>query len=152
MHVALVDQITKPLQGITKEVQSSMEAGKQGMQNMATGGAGLVATGFAIQNALMPAIEMDRKLGEVKSLGVTDDALKQLQATALDFAAEYGKSATEFVGASYDIQSAIAGLSGDELSQFTKASGVLAAAAKADTATITSYMGTMYGIFKHQAT
>ncbi|NOH78505.1 phage tail tape measure protein [Vibrio sp. RE86] len=152
MHVALVDQITKPLQGITKEVQSSMEAGKQGMQNMATGGAGLVATGFAIQNALMPAIEMDRKLGEVKSLGVTDDALKQLQATALDFAAEYGKSATEFVGASYDIQSAIAGLSGDELSQFTKASGVLAAATKADTATITSYMGTMYGIFKNQAT
>lgn len=152
MHVALVDQITKPLQGITKEVQSSMEAGKQGMQNMAIGGAGLVATGFAIQNALMPAIEMDRKLGEVKSLGVTDDALKQLQATALDFAAEYGKSATEFVGASYDIQSAIAGLSGDELSQFTQASGVLAAATKADTATITSYMGTMYGIFKNQAT
>ncbi|WP_299689313.1 phage tail tape measure protein [uncultured Vibrio sp.] len=152
MHVALVDQVTKPLQGITKEVQSSMEAGKQGMQNMATGGAGLVAAGFAIQNALMPAIEMDRKLGEVKSLGVTDDALKQLQATALDFAAEYGKSATEFVGASYDIQSAISGLSGDELSQFTKASGVLAAATKADTATITSYMGTMYGIFKNQAT
>ncbi|MEZ9177597.1 phage tail tape measure protein [Vibrio kanaloae] len=152
MHVALVDQVTKPLQGITKEVQSSMEAGKQGMQNMATGGAGLVATGFAIQNALMPAIEMDRKLGEVKSLGVTDDALKQLQATALDFAAEYGKSATEFVGASYDIQSAIAGLNGDELSQFTKASGVLAAATKADTTTITSYMGTMYGIFKNQAT
>lgn len=152
MHVALVDQITKPLQGITKQVQSSMEAGKQGMQSMATGGAGLVATGFAIQNALMPAIEMDRKLGEVKSLGVTDDALKQLQATALDFATEYGKSATEFVGASYDIQSAIAGLSGDELSQFTQASGVLAAATKADTATITSYMGTMYGIFKNQAT
>ncbi|TKF77900.1 phage tail tape measure protein [Vibrio kanaloae] len=152
MHVALVDQVTKPLQGITKEVQSSMEAGKQGMQNMATGGAGLVATGFAIQNALMPAIEMDRKLGEVKSLGVTDDALKQLQATALDFAAEYGKSATEFVGASYDIQSAIAGLNGNELSQFTKASGVLAAATKADTTTITSYMGTMYGIFKNQAT
>ncbi|MGF1744984.1 phage tail tape measure protein [Vibrio minamisatsumaniensis] len=152
MHVALVDQVTKPLQGITKQVQSSMDAGKQGMQNMATGGAGLVATGFAIQNALMPAIEMDRKLGEVKSLGVTDDALKQLQATALDFAAEYGKSATEFVDASYDIQSAIAGLSGDELSQFTKASGVLAAATKADTATITSYMGTMYGIFKNQAT
>lgn len=151
MHVALVDQVTKPLQGITKEVQSSMDAGKQGMQNMATGGAGLVATGFAIQNALMPAIEMDRKLGEVKSLGVTDDALKQLQATALDFAAEYGKSATDFVAASYDIQSAIAGLNGDELSQFTKASGVLAAATKADTTTITSYMGTMYGIFKNQA-
>ncbi|MBF4248875.1 phage tail tape measure protein, partial [Vibrio anguillarum] len=56
-----------------------------------------------------------------------------------------------FVAASYDIQSAIAGLDGNELSQFTKASGVLAAATKADTGTITSYMGTMYGIFKNQA-
>lgn len=151
MHVALIDQVTKPLQGITKQVNASMMQGRQGMQNMATGGAGLVATGFAIQNALMPAIEMDRKIGEVKSLGVTDDALKQLQATALDFSAEYGKSATEFVEASYDIQSAISGLNGDELSQFTKASGVLAAATKADTGTITNYMGTMYGIFKNQA-
>ena len=151
MQVALIDQVTKPLQGITKQMQTTVDAGRQGMANMASGGAGLVASGLAIQAALMPAIEMDRKIGEVKSLGVADDALKQLQATALDFSVEYGKSATDFVAASYDIQSAIAGLSGDELSQFTKASGVLAAATKADTSTITSYMGTMYGIFKNQA-
>ncbi|TDM51458.1 phage tail tape measure protein [Aliivibrio fischeri] len=152
MQVALIDQVTKPLQGITKQMQTTAEAGRQGMTNMASGGAGLVATGLAIQNALMPAIEMDRKVGEVKSLGVTDEALKQLQATALDFSVEYGKSATDFVNASYDIQSAIAGLDGNELSQFTKASGVLAAATKADISTITNYMGTMYGIFKNQAT
>ncbi|ORP78906.1 hypothetical protein B7969_17670, partial [Vibrio cholerae] len=66
--------------------------------------------------------------------------------TALDFSGEYGKSATEFIGAAYDIQSAIAGLKGTELSDFTKSSGILAAATKADTATITNYMGTMYGI------
>lgn len=151
MHVALVDQITKPLQGITKEVQSSMEAGKQGMQNMATGGAGLVATGFAIQNALMPAIEMDRKLGEVKSLGVLDEDLAQLSKTALWTSVQYGKSATDIVGASYDIKSAFGGISGAELSDITKSSAVLAAATKADTATITNYMGTMYGIFKNSA-
>ncbi|MEZ9564817.1 phage tail tape measure protein [Vibrio artabrorum] len=159
MHVALVDQVTKPLQGITKEVQSSMEAGKQGMQNMATGGAGLVATGFAIQNALMPAIEMDRKLGEVASLfaGPNEDLAEtqrimgSLQKEALSFSSAYGKSATDFVAASYDIQSAISGLEGNELAEFTKASGVLAAATKADTTTITSYMGTMYGIFQKDA-
>ncbi|MET2897053.1 phage tail tape measure protein [Vibrio rotiferianus] len=151
MVLGLVDQVTAPLRGISNEITGAMDTAKSGMQDMVTGGAGLVATSFAIQNALMPAIEMDRKLGEVKSLGVTDDALKQLQQTSLQFAADYGKSATEFVAASYDIQSAIAGLNGDELSQFTKASGVLAAATKADTATITSYMGTMYGIFKNQA-
>lgn len=152
MQMSLIDQVTKPLQGITKEMTQASELGKQGLQNVATGTAGIVAAGFAVQNALMPAIEMDRKLGEVASLGVTGDALKQLQVTALEFSSEYGKSATDFVAASYDIQSAIAGLDGNELSQFTKASGVLAAATKADTSTITNYMGTMYGIFKNQAT
>ncbi|MBY8259563.1 phage tail tape measure protein [Vibrio fluvialis] len=151
MTIGLIDQVTKPLQGISKEMHSAMDTGKSGLQDMATGGAGLVAAGFAIQNALMPAIEMDRKIGEVKSLGVTDEALKQLSQTALEFASEYGKSATDFIAASYDIQSAIAGLDGNELSQFTKASGVLAAATKADTSTITAYMGTMYGIFEKSA-
>jgi len=151
MQVGLIDQVTKPLQGITKEVQHTMDVGRQGMQNMATGGAGLVASGFAIQNALMPAIEMDRALGEVKSLGVHEESLQILQKSALDFSSEYGKSAVEFTGAAYDIQSAIAGLTGEELAQFTKNSGVLAAATKADTATITDYMGTMYGIFKNDA-
>ncbi|MGI2872242.1 phage tail tape measure protein [Vibrio fluvialis] len=151
MTIGLIDQVTKPLQGISKEMHSAMDTGKSGLQDMATGGAGLVAAGFAIQNALMPAIEMDRKIGEVRSLGVTDEALNQLSQTALEFASKYGKSATDFVAASYDIQSAIAGLDGNELSQFTKASGVLAAATKADTGTITAYMGTMYGIFKNQA-
>lgn len=151
MHIGVIDQVTRPLRGITSQMQTTMDAGRRGMSNMVTGGAGLVASGMAIQSALMPAIEMDRKMGEVASLGVTDDALKQLQNTALEFSAEYGKSATDFVAASYDIQSAIAGLDGNELSQFTKASGVLAAATKADTGTITNYMGTMYGIFKNQA-
>ena len=151
MTIGLIDQVTKPLQGITKDMQGAMATGKSGLQDMATGGAGVVAAGMAIQNALMPAIEMDRKLGEVKSLGVTDEALKKLSHTAFEFASEYGKSATDFVAASYDIQSAIAGLDGNELAQFTQASGVLAAATKADTSTITAYMGTMYGIFKNQA-
>ncbi|KFI13320.1 tail length determinator [Vibrio sp. B183] len=151
MHVALVDQVTQPLQGITKEVQSSMEAGKQGMQNMATGGAGLVAAGFAIQNALMPAIEMDRKLGEVKSLGVLDEDLTKLSRTALYTSVQYGKSATEMVGAAYDIKSAFGDIDGESLADITKSSAVLAAATKADTATITDYMGTMYGVFKNSA-
>ncbi|ELM6621481.1 phage tail tape measure protein [Vibrio fluvialis] len=151
MTIGLIDQVTKPLQGISKEMHNSIDTKKNGMQDMAAGGAGLVATGYAIKNALMPAIEMDRKIGEVKSLGVTDEALKQLSQTALEFASEYGKSATDFIAASYDIQSAIAGLDGNELSQFTKASGVLAAATKADTSTITAYMGTMYGIFEKSA-
>lgn len=151
MVIGLVDQVTKPLAGITTEINGAMSAAEKGMEQAAKGGAGLWATGVAIQNALMPAIEINRKIGEVKSLNVAADALEHLKNTALDFSGEYGKSATEFIGAAYDIQSAIAGLKGTELSDFTKSSGILAAATKADTATITNYMGTMYGIFEKDA-
>ncbi|XAG86248.1 phage tail tape measure protein [bacterium 19MO03SA05] len=151
MQIGLIDQITKPLQGITKDIDTAMKTAKSGMQDMVTGGAGVVATGIAIKTALMPAIEINRKIGEVKSLQVADQTLSHLKDTAIGFSMEYGKSAAEFIGASYDIQSAIAGLKNNELSDFTRNSGILAAATKADTATITSYMGTMYGIFEKDA-
>ena len=151
MQVALVDQVTKPLAGINAQIDQVSKAGRRGWGNMAMGATTVAAGGMAIQAALGPAIEMDRALGEVASLDVQKDVLGALGREALKFSVEYGKSATEFVQASYDIQSAIAGLSGNELPAFTRASGVLAAATKADTGTITSYMGTMYGIFEQQA-
>ncbi|SHO57896.1 phage tail tape measure protein [Vibrio quintilis] len=151
MQIGLIDQVTKPLRNITKQIDHTMQTARSGMQDMVTGGAGLVASGFAIQNALMPAIEIDRKIGEVRSLGVTDNALQQLQKTAINFSAAYGKSATEFVDASYDIKSAMGDISGKDLSGITNSSAILAAATKADTKTITSYMGTMYSVFQNQA-
>ncbi|WP_258405092.1 phage tail tape measure protein [Shewanella psychrotolerans] len=149
--VGLVDQITKPIAKISKQFNGLASNYQAGTMQMASGIGGIAASGYALQNALMPAIEMDRVLGEVKSLGVRDSALKQLTDTSYEYALKYGKSATEFVSSSYDIQSAIAGLSDADLSQFTLSSNVLAAATKADAATITNYMGTMYGIFKNQA-
>ena len=149
--VGLIDQITKPIAKISKGLNGLTSNYQQGTMQMASGIAGIAASGYALQNALMPAIEMDRALGEVKSLGVRESALKQLADTAYDFALQYGKSSTEFVNSSYDIQSAISGLSDADLSAFTLSSNVLAAATKADAATITNYMGTMYGIFKNQA-
>ncbi|EIE5865639.1 phage tail tape measure protein [Vibrio alginolyticus] len=149
--VGLVDQISKPLGNIQRNLTDVANTYRDGTHTMVAGAAGVAGAGFALQSALMPAIEMDRALGEVKSLGVADEQLKMLSTTAMEFATEYGKSAVEFVSASYDIQSAIAGLAGNELSEFTKASGVLAAATKADTATITNYVGTMYGIFQNTA-
>ncbi|MGE6107901.1 phage tail tape measure protein [Aeromonas sobria] len=151
MQVALVDQVTKPLAGINAQMDKVTKAASNSWGKMAGGAAAVAAGGLAIQATLMPAIEMDRALGEVASLGVAKDTLKALGQEALQFSVDYGKSATEFVQASYDIQSAIAGLSGNDLPAFTRASGVLAAATKADTGTITSYMGTMYGIFEQQA-
>ncbi|ATL99320.1 phage tail tape measure protein [Aeromonas sp. CA23] len=151
MQVALVDNATKPLAGINTQIDQISKAGRQGWANMAMGTTTVVAGAMAIQNVLGPAIEMDRALAEVASLDVHEKTLKQLSDTALMFSVKYGESASAFVSASYDIQSAIAGLEGNELPAFARASGVLAKATKADTATITNYMGTMYGIFEQQA-
>ena len=149
--VGLIDQITKPIAKISHSLNGLSSDYQAGTMKMASGVAGIAASGYALQNALMPAIEMDRVLGEVKSLGVRESALKQLTDTSYQYALKYGKSATEFVSSSYDIQSAIAGLNDADLSAFTLSSNVLAAATKSDAATITNYMGTMYGIFKNQA-
>ncbi|QCG49479.1 phage tail tape measure protein [Aeromonas schubertii] len=151
MQVALVDQVTRPLAGIQRQMDEVSRSGRQGWANMAMGATTVAAGGMAIQSALGPAIEMDRALAEVDSLGVAKEALKDLSGTALKYSVKYGESATEFVRSSYQIQSAIASLSGTELSGAAYASGVLAKATKADTQTITTYMGTMYGIFKDQA-
>ncbi|GAA0463046.1 phage tail tape measure protein [Aeromonas salmonicida] len=151
MQVALVDQVTKPLAGINAQMDKVSKAGRQGWSSMAMGATTVAAGGMAIQSALGPAIEMDRALGEVASLDVQKDVLGALGREALKLSVQYGTSATEIVRSSYDIQSAIAGLEGNELPAFTRASTTLAKATKADTATITNYMGTMYGIFEQQA-
>ncbi|MCR9569957.1 phage tail tape measure protein [Vibrio alginolyticus] len=150
-QVGLIDQISKPLGNIQRQLNDVTNTYRQGTHTMVAGAAGMVGAGFALQQALMPAIEMDRALGEVKSLGVADDQLKTLAQTAMKFSVEYGKSATEFVAASYDIKSAMGSMTGDELAGVTRSSAILAAATKADTATITNYMGTMYSVFKDQA-
>lgn len=151
MQVALVDQVTKPLAGINAQMDKVSKAGRQGWSNMAMGATTVAGGVMAIQGALGPAIEMDRALAEVASLDVQKDVLGALGREALKLSVQYGNSATEIVRSSYDIQSAIAGLEGNELPAFTRASTTLAKATKADTATITNYMGTMYGIFEQQA-
>ena len=149
--VGLIDQITKPIAKISGKLNGLASNYQAGTMQMATGIAGIAASGYALQGALMPAIEMDRALGEVQSLGVRDSALKMLAKNSYDYALQYGESAVDFVRSSYDIQSAITGLNDTDLSRFTMASNVLAKATKADAATVTNYMGTMYGIFKKDA-
>ncbi|MDH4207561.1 MAG: phage tail tape measure protein, partial [Anaerolineae bacterium] len=68
-----------------------------------------------------------------------------------EHAARFGDSATDFVRSAYDIQSAIAGLTGTELARFTTAASVTAKATKASAAEVTGFFGTMFGIFQRQA-
>lgn len=69
----------------------------------------------------------------------------------MEFAANYGEHASAFVRSAYQVEGAIKGLVGSELASITSASNVLAKATKADADTMTTYIGTMYGLFQGQA-
>lgn len=147
----LVDQVTAPAANVSRQLMDVAEVGKTGFMQMGSGVAGVIGAIYALNQAMAPARDQMAALGEVKSLGVAQESLDELNRKSLDFSARYGESAQAFVRSAYDIQSAIAGLTGEQLSAFTNASNVLAKATKADAATVTNYVGTMYGIFKSQA-
>ncbi len=140
-------QVGKLSQGVDKLNQRA----QQSQMKMAGGALGMYAAARGIESFLSPAIEMDRSLGEIKSLSVRSDALKALKKDSLAFSIAYGGAATDFVKSSYDIQSSIDGLKGRDLGKLTNVANILAKGTKADAAVITDYMGTMYGIFKEEA-
>lgn len=149
--VGIKNMVSGPAASINKTITGMRKNATAGFESIRGGAIGLAGAGLAIKEFMQPVYEMQRALGEVKSLGVADKELKTLQKTALSFSVAYGESASEFVRSSYDIQSAIGGLVDGELATFTKASNILAKGTKADAATVTAYMGTMYGIFQSQA-
>ncbi|WP_370314678.1 phage tail tape measure protein [Thalassolituus sp.] len=149
--VGITDLVSGPAASINKTIAGMKANATSGFDAIRGGAIGLAGAGLAIKTFMEPVYEMQRALGEVESLGVHEKELKSLQKTALGFSMKYGESAEDFVRSSYDIQSAIGGLENGELATFTKASNVLAKGTKADAATITSYMGTMYGIFQNNA-
>ncbi|NAX21282.1 phage tail tape measure protein [Vibrio sp. V39_P1S14PM300] len=156
--VWLNDRTQKGFKGVQKSfagLQSMADRSSKAWQTAGTGAAGLWASGAMFDGLTGPAREMNAARGELMSLfndsALGADAANTVQNQAIVFSETYGKSASDFVRASYDIQSAIDGLSANNLATFTNASAVLATATKADTATITNYMGTMYGIFKKNA-
>ncbi|EFR6003128.1 phage tail protein, partial [Salmonella enterica] len=149
--LSLVDKLTKPLKQAQSAVTSFADKSTADLKRLSFGVAGLWGVAQGIKGLVNPARDMEAALAEVSSLDVTNKTLDQLRKTSQNFAVDYGESASAFVRSAYDIQSAIAGLQGDELPKFTEASAVLAKATKSDTATITSYMGTMYGVFKNTA-
>ncbi|WBF68253.1 phage tail tape measure protein [Desulfovibrio subterraneus] len=149
--INLQDGVTGPVGKMQKQLDDLAGHARKSFVQIGTGAAGIWAAGQSMDYMLTPARQMNKALMEVSSLDVEPKALKTLNREALAFSIRFGESASAVASSAYDIQSSIAGLSGDELSRFTVSSNVLAKATKADAATITSYVGTMYGIFKNQA-
>jgi len=149
--IDLQDGVTGLVGKMQKQLDDLAGHARQAFVQIGTGAAGIWAAGQSMDYMLTPARQMNKALMEVSSLDVEPKALQTLNREALAFSIRFGESASAVASSAYDIQSSIAGLSGDELSRFTVSSNVLAKATKADAATITSYVGTMYGIFKNQA-
>ncbi len=149
--LSLVDKLTKPLKQAQSAVTGFADKATADFKRLGFGVAGLWGVAQGLKGLVNPARDMEAALAEVSSLDVANRTLDQLRKTSQTFAIDYGESASAFVRSAYDIQSAIAGLQGNELPKFTEASAILAKATKSDTATITNYMGTMYGVFKNTA-
>lgn len=151
IRLRLIDEASGPAGKLARQLDGITDRASRGMAGIVTGGAGLFAMAASLQGILQPAIEMDRSLAQVRSLGVREDALNSLKKTALSTSIALGENASAIAASAYDIQSAIAGLAGDDLAKFTQVGAVLAKGTKSDASTITAYMGTMYGIFQNTA-
>lgn len=147
----LTDQVSAPLGKVKMGFNELAEKGQKNITQMGIGLAGMVGAGVAISKALEPALEQNRALGEVKSLGVAQDALDALNRKSLAFSIAYGENAQAFVASAYTIEGAIKGLTGSQLATFTNTSNLLAKATKGDAETMSAYLGTMYNTFKGQA-
>ncbi|ERH60441.1 MULTISPECIES: phage tail tape measure protein [Pseudomonas] len=149
--LALTDKVTAPLGKVKMGFSELTEQSEKNIKTMGMGLAGVTGAFVGINQSLQPALEMNRALGEVKSLGVAEDALTALNQKALEFSVNYGENARDFVASAYSIEGAIKGLTGSQLATFTNTSNLLAKATKSDAETMGAYVGTMYNLFKGQA-
>ncbi|HAK2055316.1 TPA: phage tail tape measure protein [Salmonella enterica] len=149
--LSLIDKLSRPLKQAQSSVTGFAEKSKAAFMQIGGGVLALAGTGMAIRGALSPAIEMYDALNDAASKGIDDQALKAVQRDALRFSTTYGASAVEFVQSTESINSAIAGLTGNELPKVTKVANTLAFALKSTTAETAEFMGQMFGNFSADA-
>ncbi|EBX7481481.1 phage tail tape measure protein [Salmonella enterica subsp. indica serovar Marseille] len=149
--LSLIDKLSRPLKQAQSSVTGFAEKSKAAFMQIGGGVLALAGTGMAIRGALSPAIEMYDALNDAASKGIDDQALKAVQRDALRFSATYGASAVEFVQSTESINSAIAGLTGNELPKVTKVANTLAFALKSTAAETAEFMGQMFGNFSADA-
>lgn len=149
--LSLIDKLTRPLKQVQSSVTGFAEKSKSAFTQIGGGALALAGTGMAIKGALSPAIEMYDALNDAAAKGIDDQALKAVQRDALRFSMTYGASAVEFVQSTESINTAIAGLTGNELPKVTKVANTLAFALKSTSADTAEFMGQMYGNFSAEA-
>ncbi|MGE1174793.1 phage tail tape measure protein [Pseudomonas sp. BW7P1] len=149
--LSLTDKVTAPLGKVKMGFAELSDQSEKHIKTIGLGLGGLTAGVVAIRESMEPALEVNRALGDVRSLGVAEDALAALNSKSLEFAVNYGENAKDFVASAYLIEGAIKGLAGNQLATFTNTSNLLAKATKTDAETMGEYVGTLYNLQKSQA-
>ena len=149
--LSLQDKVTAPLGKVKMGFAELSDQSEKHIKTIGLGLGGLTAGVVAIRESMEPALEVNRALGDVRSLGVAEDALSALNSKSLEFAVNYGENAKDFVASAYLIDGAIKGLAGNQLATFTNTSNLLAKATKTDAETMGEYVGTLYNLQKSQA-
>ncbi|WP_053067723.1 phage tail tape measure protein [Muribacter muris] len=149
--INLIDQVTKPVQSIAKEIDALGQRGKAAMEQIAYGAAGVVAAGMAMKSALGPAIDMANAVSNIAATGMSEEGLAKVQKFALGFSSIFGVAATDVIDSANEIVRAIDGLTDDEVIAFTKSSNILAKATGSNVQQMGSYISQLYGIFGEQA-
>ncbi|WGE32557.1 phage tail tape measure protein [Actinobacillus genomosp. 2] len=144
--ISLNDQLSTPLKGIMKSIDDIGIRGRDAMTKIGVGVAGIIGAGAGIANAFAPAVAMSNELGKIKGLGESEEGLRLMRKRAMEFSNTWGEAATDFINSSYDIKSAIDGLTTEELASFTELSAVTGKATQTQAQTMTDYLGTMYSV------
>lgn len=143
-------RIQSSMQSLDASVAAASENMTRNLDRIQKGtmmiGAGLAA--LAIPAALVASTAASQKaLGELASLGVRD--LRAIENAAESFTNQWaGTSKAEFIGATYDVKSALSGLSDDAVGVFTSMAALTAKATKASTQEMVGTFTSGYGIFK----
>ncbi|WP_407301098.1 phage tail tape measure protein, partial [Klebsiella quasipneumoniae] len=123
----------------------------QAFKRIGIGGAALYGVGQSIGGMLAPAFDMFNALQEQSAKGIDSGVLKTVQRDALAFSTTYGTVATDFVSSTAEINSAIAGLTGQELPKVAKVANLMAFEMQSSTAETAEFMRQMFANFRTDA-
>ncbi|ENL3820866.1 phage tail tape measure protein [Klebsiella pneumoniae] len=149
--LSLIDKFTRPLKVAQNSAVQFADKSAQAFKRIGIGGAALYGVGQSIGGMLAPAFDMFNALQEQSARGIDSGVLKTVQRDALAFSTTYGTVATDFVSSTAEINSAIAGLTGQELPKVTKVANLMAFEMQSSTAETAEFMRQMFANFRTDA-
>lgn len=149
--LSLIDKFTRPLRAAQNSAVQFADKSVQAFKRIGIGGAALYGVGQSIGGMLAPAFDMFNALQEQSARGIDSGVLKSVQRDALAFSTTYGTVATDFVSSTAEINSAIAGLTGQELPKVTKVASLMAFEMQSSTAETAEFMRQMFANFRTDA-